>query len=248
LDSDGNMYLVDQNNNTKKQTLLLRRNPDGQVITLAGSGFGSRDGKGTEASFGSIGGIFIHQDGMIYLTDGTAVRKVTSDGEVTTVAKDLTKRTPEDRPMLFGKNDGMLTGLTVDTNKNIYVADAGNRRLLKINSAGGVEVVYRGDEPYYPNGVATSSSGDLFVLEVGYKPPSTWLPARVRRITTTGQSSIVAVSGESVTGAGVVAQKSIGQAIFQTRMIPVYVLPLAGVVIVGITIGVWQLSRERRRK
>jgi sugar lactone lactonase YvrE len=192
-DGLGNMYFVEQDNRLKKQTLLLRRTPDGQVTTLAGSTYGSRDGKGDAASFGSVGGMFISSSGDIYLTDGTSLRKVATDGVVTTIATDLNKRTAEDVPPLFGKNDGILTGLSVDKDNNVYVADAGNQRLLKVAPSGKFDVIYRGETPYYPNGVVVAPSGDLYVLEVGFKPPSTWLPARVRKITTKGKSSIVAV-------------------------------------------------------
>jgi hypothetical protein len=75
-DASGNTYVVEQDNHSKKQTLLVRRSPAGQVSTLAGSGYGHRDGKGISASFGSIGGMYIATDGPIYLTDGTSIRKV----------------------------------------------------------------------------------------------------------------------------------------------------------------------------
>jgi hypothetical protein len=35
-DSAGNMYSIEQNNNLKERTLLLKRTPDGSVLTLAG--------------------------------------------------------------------------------------------------------------------------------------------------------------------------------------------------------------------
>lgn len=82
-DRAGNMYWVDQNNHTKTQTLLLRRSPDGAVTTLAGSSYGQADGKGAEARFSSIGGMYVAADDSIYLTDGSSVRRVLSDGSVT---------------------------------------------------------------------------------------------------------------------------------------------------------------------
>lgn len=242
-DAAANMYLVEQDNHAKKQTLLLRRTPNGQVLTLAGSVYGHQDGKGTAARFESVGGMFIDNGDTIYLTDGTSVRRVTSDGLVTTIATDLTKRSDADRPPLFGKNDGILAGLSVDANNNIYLADAGNQRLLKISSTGLTSVVYRGDSPYYPNGVATSPAGDLFVLEVGFRPPSTWLPARVRKITASGQSSIVAVSGEpDQRGGGGFSQ-------LRKTTLPGTVTRIAGLLIfvaVAVTIGVWKLTREQK--
>ena len=132
-DRDGNMYLVDQNNHLKKQTLLLRRAPDGNVTTFAGSSYGHADGRGTQARFSSVGGMAFGTDRSLYLTDGISVRRVSDDGNVTTIASDLNFRTPADKPTLFGGSYGDLAGLTADANGNVYVADAGNRRLLKIN-------------------------------------------------------------------------------------------------------------------
>jgi hypothetical protein len=50
-DRDGNMYSVEQNNHLKRETLLLRRTPSGNVSVLAGSSYGHADGKGSQAKF-----------------------------------------------------------------------------------------------------------------------------------------------------------------------------------------------------
>lgn len=195
IDRADNMYVVDQNNHLKKQTLLLRRSPDGKVITLAGSAYGHKDGRGTEANFSSVGGMAFGPDGSLFLTDGTSVRKVAMDGTVTTLAKDLNFRTADDKPTLFGGAYGSLAGLGVDSNGNVYVADAGNRRLLKITSDGKVAVVYRADPPFFPNGVVATAAGDLYVLEVGFTLPSTLSGPRVRKLSTGGKNEIIAVTG-----------------------------------------------------
>jgi hypothetical protein len=58
------------------------------VTTFAGSGHSAYvDGKGTGASFYSISGITIdNPSGLIYVSDGNYIRRVTSDGTVTTMA------------------------------------------------------------------------------------------------------------------------------------------------------------------
>ena len=122
------MYSIDQNNHTKTQTLIMRRTPGGDVSTFAGSAYGHADGKGTAAKFGSIGGMAFGADGNLYLTDVPYVRRITMDGSVSTVAKDLTATTSEDKATSFGGSYGSLTGLSVDSSGNVFVADAGNRR------------------------------------------------------------------------------------------------------------------------
>jgi len=191
-DRAGNTYFIDQNNHTKTQTLLLRREPNGRVTTLAGSAYAHKDGNGAAANFGSVGSMAFAPDGSLYLTDGTSVRRVSMAGAVTTVAQDLNFRTREDKPTLFGGTGGSLTGLTVDANGNVYVADAGNRRLLKITSAGKVEVVYRVEPPFFPNGVFAAANGDVYVMEVGLSLPGTSSGPRVRKLSG-AKNEIVAI-------------------------------------------------------
>jgi sugar lactone lactonase YvrE len=244
LDRQGRMYVVDQDNRNKKHTLLLRRTPEGLVSTLAGSSYGYADGKGTDAKFSSVGGLAITSDNTVYLTDGTAVRKVTSDGLVTTVARDLNKRTAEDRPLLFGNNDGILAGLSVGKDGTIFVADAGNQRLLKIDPQGTVSVVYRGEEPYYPNGVIAASNGDLFALEVGFKPPSTWLQPRIRKIMPNGESRVVAVAAEQqpVNAATATVTPELSPSVPLKYFIAIGALGLVGAVLIA-----WKRTRLKRQ-
>lgn len=191
IDPSGNMYSIDQNNHTKTRTLLVRRTPDGTVTTLAGGAYGHADGQGGSAKFSSVGGMTFGPDGNIYLTDGAAVRRVTLDGKVTTVARNLDFTTPEDQ-----KQDGGLTGLAVDANGNIHVADTGRRRLLKVKPDGKVEVVYRAGPPFFPNGVAVGADGSIYVLEFGMTPPNINSGPRVRKISPDGKNVVLVTLGE----------------------------------------------------
>ncbi|PWT95399.1 MAG: hypothetical protein C5B55_01320 [Blastocatellia bacterium] len=239
-DEAGLTYSVEQDNRTKKQTLILRRGSDGAVVTLAGSAYGQIDGKGTAARFGSIGGMAFGPDGSLYLTDGKALRRITMGGEVTTLVQDLTKRTADDRPMLFGTNNGILTGISVDVNGNVFLSDAGNQRLLKIDPGHNVEVVYRGEGEYYPNGVYAKKNGDLYVLEVGFRPPGTWLKPRVRRITADRKSDVIATAGSEI------EPVSIEKKVPPTRNPwgPV-VVAFIGLFLVGAIVFEWQRRAKR---
>ena len=199
-DRAGNMYFIEQNNHTKRETLLLRRTPDGAVTTLAGSAYGHADGKGSLARFSSVGGMALGADDSLYLTDGAFLRRVTLDGTVTTLARDLTVRASEDSPRLFAGNDGSLAGLAADSAGNVYVADSGNRRLLKVNKDGTVQVVLRSEPPYFPTGVA-EAGGNLFVLEVGFTLPSAWSAPRIKKIHSDGKVTILATVGAEGNGA-----------------------------------------------
>ncbi|MFY9619314.1 MAG: hypothetical protein WAM70_20325 [Pyrinomonadaceae bacterium] len=194
-DAAGNMYSIEQNNHTKERTLLLRRTPGGIVSTLAGGAYGHKDGKGTAARFGSVSAMTFAPDGSIYLTDALSVRRVALDGTVTTLATNLSARTAEDKPTLFGGTDTSIMGLAVGSNGQVYVADAGNRRLLKIGSDGTVGVVYRLDPPYFPTGVFATPTGDVYVVEFSFTPPGTTNNPRVRKISADGQNKLITFVG-----------------------------------------------------
>jgi hypothetical protein len=247
-DSTGNMYSIEQNNNLKQRTLLLRRTTAGTISVLAGGGYGYADGKGTAAKFSSVYAMAFGSDGNLYLTDGTAVRRVTLDGAVTTIAKDLTTRTSEDKATLFGGEDKILAGVAADQRGNVYVADAGNRRLLKIAKDGSVGVAYRVDPPYFPTGVFVTPNGDLYVLEFSYTPPGTTDKPRVRKIAANGQDKIITTMPPVRRGLRLASASEVGQTVFANLIASVnprrgyFVLLL--VVVVGAAILVWRTNRK----
>lgn len=252
-DPAGNMYLIDQNNHTKTQTLLLRRTVDGKVTTFAGSAYGHKDGRGTEANFGSVGGMSFGPDGSLYLTDNTFVRRVSMEGDVTTVAKDLNFKTREDRPTLFGGASGSLTGLAVDANGNVYVADAGNRRLLKISTGGKVEVVYRTESPFFPNGVFATPAGDVYVLEVGFTLPNIMSGPRVRKLSGGKNEIIATVGSDAPTGIKAAVAERAGSTaesvieFFYLGGVTGFVVIILSLGLIVSTLVVWKRKRRERR-
>jgi sugar lactone lactonase YvrE len=123
-DKQGNLFVADLNR-------VRKITPSGIVSTFAGGdSTGYRDGQPREALFSFIQDMIIDQDGNIYLSDGNRIRRITPQGIVSTLAGS----TP-------GYQDGDAvsakffspTGLGIDKQGNIYVADLSNHRIRKIS-------------------------------------------------------------------------------------------------------------------
>lgn len=120
LAKEGGVYVVDIGN---ARVRLIR---DGFVSTFAGNGkTGNEDGKPSDASF--IYAIDITSDGEnIFVADAGSnlIRKITPNVNVTTLKLNDTLNTPH--------------GIAVDKNNNLYVADMGTHRILRVNKHGDV--------------------------------------------------------------------------------------------------------------
>jgi len=152
------------------------------VSTLAGSPglVGSADGAGSAARFNGPSGIAADSAGNVYVADtgNYTIRKVTSGGEVTTLAG---------LAGLWGSADGTGSaarftypwGVATDSAGNVYVADA-NDTIRKV-TPGGVVTTLAGSESsggsadgtgsaarfYHPTGVAADSAGNVYVADSG---------------------------------------------------------------------------------
>jgi hypothetical protein len=112
-DGQGNIYVTDW---TKYSIRKISK--EGTVTTVAGGSRGTADGSGANAQFLSPTCLTADEAGNIYVVDSTRIRKITSSGEVTTLAGALTA----------GYVDGASTAaqfsgirsITVDKNGNVY--------------------------------------------------------------------------------------------------------------------------------
>lgn len=131
VDSFGNVYVADS-----EGSKIRKITPAGQVTTFAGNGiFGSDDGIGTAATFGSPYSVAVDSSNNVYVADTNnhKIRKITVLGEVSTIAGNGDQ----------GNADGpgntatfsYPTGIVVDGNNDIYVADFDNHKIRKITAA-----------------------------------------------------------------------------------------------------------------
>jgi sugar lactone lactonase YvrE len=123
--TDGNLYVTDGNSRIRKVT------PSGEVSTFAGSGQGYADGTLTSAKFANPNGLVIASDGSIYVadTDNHRIRKISSTGEVTTVAG-------SEKGYADGKGTDAKfywpVAIALASDSILYVSEVGNFTVRKI--------------------------------------------------------------------------------------------------------------------
>ncbi|MGC3989431.1 MAG: SMP-30/gluconolactonase/LRE family protein [Chthoniobacteraceae bacterium] len=130
VDGDGNVYVAD--NDYGMSTYLLRKiTPQGVVSTLAGmpETSGGQDGTGTQASFFGPYGICASRNGYLYVADGQLLRKVTYDGEVTTVVGSVTQTGHQDGDATTATFDHPH-GMALDSEGNGYTIDGDSIRKI----------------------------------------------------------------------------------------------------------------------
>src|SRR3989338_6305603 len=165
IDRKGNFYIADFANN-----VIRRINSNGEVTTFVGSGHAAfGDGKGRKAHLKGPDNIAIGSDGSLYVADADnfRIRKVVSDGSINTIAGSGIK----------GYKDGSAktarfaypTGVAVDKDDNVYVADRGSHTIRKIMPDGNVYVADSGNNSIrkiMPDGTVTTLAGNQ---QHGYK-------------------------------------------------------------------------------
>lgn len=127
-----NIFVCDGENYTIRKITL-----SGMVSTFAGSAgvLGSTDGSGSAASFSIIRGMCADPVGNIYVsdTDNNTIRKITPDGEVTTIAG-LAGQSGAVDGVGSSARFNFPRGMWHDGGNTIYLADSDNHAVRKINT------------------------------------------------------------------------------------------------------------------
>src|SRR5437868_4068674 len=157
--TDGTIYVADAGESNRIRKIAL----DGHVTTLAGGSEGFSDGAGGAASFNTPSGLALSSDGNLFVADtgNNRIRKITPEGQVSTIAGDGTAGYI-DGPAARARFNGPI-GIAVDSHGNIYVADTYNDRIRLITKDGGVSTVADGFDT--PCGVAAMNDGSIVVAD-----------------------------------------------------------------------------------
>jgi hypothetical protein len=223
VDTGGNLYVADSSNNA-----IRKVTPAGVVTTLAGSPglAGTNDGVGKAALFSDPLAVAVDAATNLYVADAgnNTVRKITPAGTNWTVT------TLAGSPSASGTNDGTgsaalfndPSGVAVDANGNVYVADKQNDTIRKITPTGTNWIVTTlagtpqvtgardgagGSALFYnPSALAVDAAGYVYVTDTGNADAGAWNNL-IRRISPAGAVSTLAGSTANAgstdgTGAG----------------------------------------------
>jgi len=181
LDPSGNLFIADTNNCSIRMI-----DPAGVITTVAGNGTVGSSGDGgpaTGAQLGYPSGVALDASGNLFIADAgnNRIRKVDSGGTITTVVGTGSAGFSGDGGPGVSAQLNSPSGMAVDTRGNLFLADAGNNRIRKVDSGGTITTIagvgttgFSGDggpassaQLNNPSGVVLDATGNLFIADSG---------------------------------------------------------------------------------
>ena len=185
------------------------------ITTVAGSASTTSSGDGgpaTSAGLAYAYGLAVDAAGNFYVSDtvGNRIRKIDTNGTITTVAGTGTASFSGDNGTATSATISGPEGLTIDGAGNLYFSDFNNNRIRKVNGTTGIITTVAGNGTATfsgDNGLATSASlsspKDVTVDRFGNLYIADSANTRVRKVDTSGIITTVAGNGsQSSTGDG----------------------------------------------
>jgi sugar lactone lactonase YvrE len=213
FDRNGNLYLSDLLNNR-----VRRIDRSGIISTVVGSdpgGFGGDGGPATSALLQFPVAIVIDSGSNLYIDDANnnRVRKVDRQGIITTIAGNGTAGFSGDggpataAKLSLGVDPNFhQSGMAIDAEGNLYIADTSNNRVRKVDQRGIITTVvgnasagFSGDGGpataaglSRPTGLAFDAQGNLYVAEAN---SALYSDNRIRKVDRHGTITTVAGTG-----------------------------------------------------
>ena len=202
VDGSGNLYIVDRGNQR-----IRKVDSAGGISTVAGDGIygsGGDGGPAVAARWTGLRGVAVDGSGNLYIADTytNRIRKVDADtGFISTIAGDGTRGFGGDGGPAVAAQLNHPRNVAVDGAGNLYIADASNHRIRKVDAAGVISTIagdgmrgFGGDggpaaaaRLTSPRNVAPDGAGNLYIAD-------TW-NRRIRKVDAAGVISTVAGGG-----------------------------------------------------
>jgi len=182
VDASGNIYIADYLNHRIRKVDAST----GDITTVAGSaavGYSGDGGPATSAGLYYPAGAAVDASGNIYIADqfNHRIRKVdASTGNITTVAGNGTAVYSGDGSSAVSASLNFPNGVEVDASGNIYIADASNNRIRKVDASTGdiTTVAGNGSQTYsgdggpavsasinHPTDAAIDALGNIYIAD-----------------------------------------------------------------------------------
>jgi uncharacterized protein (TIGR03437 family) len=206
VDKSGNVYIADTAHN-----LIRKVTTDGIINTLAGDSlpgfFDTEEKNAIDSEFNKPSDVAVDGSGNVFIADNLnqVVRKVTTDGKISTYAGDATAGFKGDNGPADKAGQLAPMALAMDGSGNLYILSNGDSRIRKVDSkamittfAGSGSAGFTDGSDLakvqfnYPTGVAVDGSGNVYVADA--------LNFRVRKIAGGSSSSVAGNGGFSYSG------------------------------------------------
>jgi hypothetical protein len=177
-DSSGNVFIADTSNHRVRKVDIF-----GTITTVAGTrtlGYNGDNIPAASAQLTYPTGVAVDNASNLFIAEhGHRIRKVDTAGFITTVAGTGINGYKGDNISATNAMLRVPTGVAVDSNGNIYIADSENHRVRKVNTSGIITTVagtgtagYNGDNISatsallnMPHAVCVDSAGNLYIAE-----------------------------------------------------------------------------------
>jgi len=205
-DAVGNIYIADASN-----SVIRRVNTAGIIFTVAGNGTSGYSGDGGAAISAELNipiCVVLDAIGNIYIADtyNSVIRKVNTSGIIFTVAGNDSSGYSGDGGAATAAKLSYPAGVAFDSYGNMYIADAGNSVIRKVDTGGIISTVagndssgYSGDggaataaKLYNPQGVAIDALNNVYIVDAYINV--------IRKVNTAGIISTVAGSSSLYSG------------------------------------------------